>query len=376
MPKFIFRRGGKGGGPGPAMPPPNVRIGQFYLDTGHRLLHSLNETARQLLREGLPVNRDDLLRQSLFTLTGAPVGPSELPLHRAWRDGVPQEVVFVLKRPGQVPQLLAWSASPLKGGDEQVCGVTGTVVVTTPEPDWHELASLAHDLRTPLQTMRLLVPVLESMPLLHPEALQMLERLRSSCDRALSLGLDLLNWCRNPAQGAPRVQRNWLPLRSFLTTLAAEQTPLAQRKGLNLVVEVSAAEGWEVNTDRGRLGRLLANLLTNALRYTTTGEVRLSASWQEEGGQRCLVLAVSDTGAGIDAEEQESIFQAFERGKAGKESDSTGSGVGLAAVDRLVSDLDLTLDVYSEYGAGSTFELRLPLATLRKASSETVPDTA
>ena len=78
------------------------------------------------------------------------------------------------------------------------------------------------------------------------------------------------------------------------------------------------------------------------------------------------VVSVVDTGTGISPEEKESIFQPFERGRAGKESDSGGSGVGLAVVDRLVEELGLNLEVYSEYGRGSAFSLVLPEAFLRK----------
>jgi signal transduction histidine kinase len=118
-----------------------------------------------------------------------------------------------------------------------------------------------------------------------------------------------------------------------------------------------------------RLGRLLSNLLANAVRYTGAGRVCFRAAWREDtdGRREALAVAVTDTGAGLSAEEQESIFQPFERGKAGRESDSGGSGVGLAVVDRLVKDLGLTLEVFSEYGHGSTFELLLPPAALRPA---------
>lgn len=330
-------------------------------------MHALNETGRQLLREGVPVQRDDLLRQPLETLTGEAVTPADLPLLKAWREGASQETTFVQRKTGGSGQLLSWTVAPLRGTDGALQGVTGTLVVTAPEPDWHELAALAHDMRTPLQTLRLLVPLLEAMPIMHPDAMQALERIRSASERAMGLGLDLVEWCRHPTQGARRVERNWLALGPFLTALVAEQAPVAQRKGLTLSADVAAAQGWEVHTDRGRLGRLLGNLLSNGVRYTNAGQVRLSASWREERGKLAfLVLTVTDTGAGIAPEEEESIFQPYERGKAGKEGDSGGSGLGLSVVDRLVNELELTLEVYSEYGAGSTFDLLLPRASLRQ----------
>jgi signal transduction histidine kinase len=263
---------------------------------------------------------------------------------------------------------VCWSASPLHGPDGAVQGVLASVQVAAPEPDWQQLAGLAHDLRTPLQALRLLVPVLESMPLLHPSAPEVLERLRSSSDRALSVGLDLLEWARGPTQGIRRVERSWFALGPVLAALAAEQTPPAQRKGIALSLDLEAARTLEVHTDRARLSRLLANLLSNAVRYTPSGQVRFTASWrQEQGLCTALALAVVDTGSGISPEDQDSIFQPFERGKAGKEGDSGGSGLGLAVVDRLVQELGLTLEVFSEFGRGSSFELLLPPGILRRA---------
>ena len=98
----------------------------------------------------------------------------------------------------------------------------------------------------------------------------------------------------------------------------------------------------EVHTDSTRLGRLLGNLLNNAIRYTSTGRVRLHAGWISEGGKQTLILTVEDTGTGLATEDQESIFQPFHRGRAGKaDSDSGGSGLGLAVVDRLIHELGL-----------------------------------
>jgi signal transduction histidine kinase len=251
--------------------------------------------------------------------------------------------------------------------------VVASLTLALPEPDWQELAGLAHDLRTPLQALRLLVPVLESMPFLRADAAELLERLRTAADRALAISLDLLDWCRAPTQPGRRVQRAWVPLGPFLESLAAQLTPLAQRKGITLVTDLGEAKALEANTDRNRLGRLLSNLLSNAVRYTAAGQVRLGASWRKDGaGQvEALALSVVDTGAGISPEDQESIFQPFERGKAGRESDSGGSGLGLAVVDRLVKELGLTLEVFSEYGRGSSFELLLPPASLHvKESAE------
>jgi signal transduction histidine kinase len=284
------------------------------------------------------------------------------------------EATFVLARPDLPPRHLSWHVAPLVGSDREVQGVLATLSVAPPEPDWHELASLAHDLRTPLQSLRLLIPALEATPLLSPDAVEALERLRSASDRALAIGMDLLEWARGPTQASRPLSRDWVPLGPFLKALAGEQLPVAQRKHITMIVDLAAAQNLQVQTDRVRLARLLANLLSNAVRYTSSGEVRFTASWREEGGRRtALALTVADTGAGISAEDQESIFQPFERGKAGKESDSGGSGLGLAVVDRLVQELGLTLEVFSEYGHGSSFDLLLPAESVQPVPAG--PDT-
>ncbi|HTD78007.1 MAG TPA: ATP-binding protein, partial [Chloroflexota bacterium] len=106
----------------------------------------------------------------------------------------------------------------------------------------------------------------------------------------------------------------------------------------------------------------------NAVRYTPEGgRVVLGAAWQDQGAGRVLVLEVRDTGSGIAAHEQESIFNPFERGQSGRDGDSTGSGVGLAVVDRLTQALGLDYDVQSVAGQGSQFRILVPQALLRMA---------
>jgi signal transduction histidine kinase len=366
MTTFFSRQGTR---PTQVIAPP--RVGQFYLNLAEQKLYCLNTTARQFVREGIPISAADLSRQPLLTLDGEPVAIADLPLVRCRREGEAQESAYLLVQANSQPQTLIWSAAPIRADDDTVVGVAATLVLMAPEPDWEELAGLAHDFRTPLQAVRWLVPVLEAMPVL-PAAAQVLERLRGAADRALAIGQDLLEWCRAPLQGSRRAESAWVALGPLLRSLADEHASAAQRKGISLEVDLAAADGMEALTDGNRLGRLVGNLLNNAIRYTFTGRVALRAGWREEDSTRTLVLSVEDTGTGLAEEDQESIFQPFQRGKAGKsDSDSGGSGLGLAVVDRLIHELGLTLEVFSEQGQGSRFGLLLPSAAIR--SSEVVP---
>src|SRR5262249_55276928 len=147
-------------------------------------LYCLNETARQLVSEGIPILPEDLERQPLLTLDGKTVAPADLPLTRALREGAAQETLFLLTRPDTAPQVLSWHASPLATLEGKLVGALGTLTLPPLEPDWEGLAGLAHDLRTPLQALRNLIGVLQSSGLVGPAA-EALERLRSAADRTL-----------------------------------------------------------------------------------------------------------------------------------------------------------------------------------------------
>jgi signal transduction histidine kinase len=311
---------------------------------------------------------------------------------RAWRERTPQESSFLFIGTDNVSRHLTWNATPLADA-AGVRGILASIIVAPFEPDWQHLAGMAHDLRTPLQALRLLMPLLENTEL-QPDARSIVQRIQACVERTLSISLDLLEWARGPTRGGRRVESNWFSLEPFLYTLAGEHAVQAQDKGIGWRTDFAAAQGLEVQADRVRLGRLLSNLMNNAIRYTPRGEVNVRVSWRagETPALRStsdtpapwsasetltlrnagvspprpqLVLSVEDTGTGISPEDQESIFQPFERGKAGKESDSDGSGLGLAVVDRLVEELGLTLEVFSEYGRGSRFEVLLPPECVR-----------
>jgi signal transduction histidine kinase len=345
-----------------------LRMGQVYLDVRKRQLSCLNQTARQLHNDGIPFLPGDLGRCSLFTLEGKAVTADDLPLIISWREVHPVEAHFLMPTELGPVWRVAWSTAPVRNAAQQLIGILGSVHCAHAEPDWQAMAGLAHDLRTPLNAIGLQLALLDQKAPGEGELRQILQGMRSSVERALRVGRDLLEWCRGPASKGRAVERAWFPLESFLLDLAREQSGAAEQKGLTLAVDFTAARDWEIYTDRVHLGRLLSNLLVNAVRYTPYGRVDFTAVWREEAAGRSLTVGVVDTGMGISPEEQESIFQPFERGQAGKDSDSGGSGLGLAVVDRLVEELGLDLEVYSEHGRGSAFHLVLPADMLRPCS--------
>ncbi len=146
--------------PGTRKPAPISRVAQVYLDVRRKVLHCLNDTARQLAGEGVPFTSGDLAKRPLTNLAGDVVTSADLPLLRAYRERGPREAVFVLPEADDRVWHLTWHAAPLSDSHGDVIGVLATMRMAPPEPDWGVLAGLAHDLRTPLQSLRLLTALL------------------------------------------------------------------------------------------------------------------------------------------------------------------------------------------------------------------------
>jgi two-component system OmpR family sensor kinase len=236
-----------------------------------------------------------------------------------------------------------------------------------PEPDWHQLAELAHDLAAPLHSLALIAEALHRGTPAGPELHKRLQGMQRTAARALEIGADLLRQCRGPAPRSRR-RREWVVLESFLGALIEEHSASACHKGLTITSDLTAINGWEIFTDHIPLGRLLSNLLVNAIRYTVLGGIHVSAGWRGQPGQSPLALNVADTGQGISAEEKESIFEPFRRGKAGSDSNIEGSGLGLAVVERLAAELDFHIEVQTATDVGTTFTLLIPGILMRPST--------
>lgn len=209
-----------------------------------------------------------------------------------------------------------------------------------------------HDLRQPLAALSLFVGALENR-LKDPTSRDILRAMNTALATIKNLVDAHLDIARIDA-GTLRVEPVGHSVNGLLTRMALEFAGPARQKGLTLHVAPCSAV---IRSDRDLLERILRNLLSNAVRYTSSGRILLGC--RRQGGR--LRIEVWDTGPGIPADQLDIIFEEFYRGNTPSTSESAGFGLGLSIVDRLSRLLDHSLSVRSREGKGSVFAITVPM---------------
>lgn len=227
------------------------------------------------------------------------------------------------------------------------------------------LASISHDIRTPIQSISLMAELLrrcELEPTLQgrlPDFAQRLQAHALAVAELLSEVMDLASF----DAGEIALHSSDFALQDLLAEQVQRLTPLAEVKGLQLRLAPSA-QPLRLRTDRVKLGRVIGNLVSNAVKFTTQGSVTLDCTIDEEGGVR---VRVADTGCGIQPENLERIFGDFCQEDAAAVQSGSGWGLGLSICRRLTGALGGRLLVESQSGKGSTFTVVLPASALERS---------
>jgi signal transduction histidine kinase/CheY-like chemotaxis protein len=213
------------------------------------------------------------------------------------------------------------------------------------------LAVASHDLRQPMHAVGLLVGLL-SERLQQPEVRELVGKIQGSVDAMEGLFDSLLDISK---LDAGKVCPKWedFPIESLLERVYRGFAPVAEYKGLTLTFDGSSAL---VRSDPGLLERIIANLVSNAVRYTATGHVSLRCEALGEN----LGIFVEDTGIGIPAEYQERIFDEFYQIANSSRDRSQGLGLGLSIVKRCADLLGHRISLQSGE-TGSVFRVDVPL---------------
>ncbi|MEL0220322.1 MAG: ATP-binding protein [Deltaproteobacteria bacterium] len=221
------------------------------------------------------------------------------------------------------------------------------------------MANTSHELRTPLHgiiNLADLIRIGASGPV-SPQAVQDLEMIINSASRLNSLVNDILDFSKLQKRQL-EIQHKPVDLFQVTEKSLALLKPLHREKPIDLQNELTKDLPL-VDGDEDRIQQILFNLLGNALKFTESGEVRLSAVVQDGW----VEVAVADTGIGIPQDKQERIFDAFEQGDASTERTHGGTGLGLSVAKQLIELHGGRIWLESVVGQGSVFRFTLPCSS-------------
>jgi len=219
------------------------------------------------------------------------------------------------------------------------------------------LAVMSHELRTPLTAIMGYEELLSdgiTGPVTEMQR-QQLGRINASAHHLLGLIDEILTFARVDI-GRERVRYESMSVNHTLADAAALVQPMANDKQITFVVEL-LGEDQSIQTDGTKLRQMLVNLLSNGIKFTDKGEVRLSCGVNNS----ILEIQIADTGVGIAAENMEDVFEPFWQAEQSATRKTGGTGLGLSVTRKLARLLGGDVTVASRFGAGATFMLTVPM---------------
>ena len=228
------------------------------------------------------------------------------------------------------------------------------------------LAYMSHEFRTPVNAIRSMARLLieRTDGPLNEEQERQVTFIQKNAAEFAEMVDDLLDLAKVEA-GRVEISPGWFDMVDLFSALRGMFKPVVENAEVSLVFE--EPEGVpKLFTDDRKLSQILRNFISNALKFTARGEIRVSAKRVDEGHVR---FAVSDTGIGIDPKFHEAVFQDFSQVDSPIQKRLRGTGLGLSLSKHLAILLGGTVALESELGKGSTFSITIPVELAKQPIS-------
>jgi signal transduction histidine kinase/CheY-like chemotaxis protein len=311
-------------------------------------------------------------RPKIFLLVGWPyflglaVGAGDL-ASSAYRAGHPWTIVTALAALGLLCNLFINARRQLDGSRDALrtaraqAQERGVAAEAANEAKSSFLATMSHEIRTPLNGVLGMAQAMASDKLTKVQG-ERLEVIRQSGEALLAILNDVLDLSKIEA-GRFELEQVEFDLGDLMKGAHSAFTALANKKGLSFDLTIEAAARGVYLGDPTRVRQILYNLISNALKFTDHGEVRVTASC----AGKALALMVADTGVGIAGDRVGSLFEKFTQADASTTRRFGGTGLGLSICRELAHLMGGEIALNSRLGEGSTFLVTLPLVKVGEA---------
>lgn len=237
------------------------------------------------------------------------------------------------------------------------------------------LTHMSHQIRTPMNGI-IGFTDLALRTDLKPELREYLDTVRTSAEWLMHIIGEILDFSRIET-GKLELDNTEFSFAECVTSAIKFVQPQAVTKNLRIAFKIDNQIPARVSGDPIRLREILVNLLDNAVKFTSTGSIMLSAAHSSDSDDATTVrISVADTGIGLSAEKQKFIFEPFRMDDGSLNTKFGGAGLGLATSSRLVTLMGGTMDVQSQIGAGATFRFTAQFRKVAPASNKVVAPTS